>query len=515
MARLIVQKGEGRGEVHEVFPDGTLLGRDADCDVHLTDPRSSRQHLRLFEKDGAWWAQDLGSANGTFLNAKRFEGTVSLSSGDRIRIGSTVLQFEAGVAEPRLSSGPRLPRIEGFELLNPVGRGTTGTVYRARQVNLGRDVAVKVLSRHLARDVRFVERFHAEAKAAAQLTHGNVVPIYDVGESDGLHYFTMAYMPGGSVEELLASMPGSRIPWRTAVPMIIDAARGLAYAEKRGFIHRDVKPGNLMLDNENRVQLGDLGIAKRADEVQGRGIVGTPHYMAPEQARGERVSHLADIYSLGATAYRVLGGKTPFEGDDALAIVRQQATRRPNPLEWLAPDVPLDLVAIVTRMMAQEPQDRFPSAERVVEALEQFLVDRDVQKATRTIRSRRTFAGLGVLMSWLVLLLLAGALGWGLAHFAQIRDWVQERRGRAAAPAEAPPDAPRPPREVVEVLASREAELGEVSLERSADWLGIAQEYEALASSHPVTDPTVADAVRRAGAIRARLDALEAEQKGR
>jgi len=283
---------------------------------------------------------DLGSHNGVYLNDERLPAktTREISFGDALRIGESelVLREEAPDDEGELAGR----RLGGYQLVKRIGSGGMGEVYRAVQVALGRPVAIKILSPELTEDRTFVERFMTEARAAGKLNHPNVAQVHEVGEVDGIYYYSMEYLGGGSVQDRIRG--GGKLPVEEAVKVALGAARALDYAEKHGVIHCDVKPDNLMLTGDGEVRLTDLGIARTvksmAEKVnQEGGVLGSPHYMAPEQARGEPIDHRVDIYSLGATFYRIVAGRTPFTGKTAREIMEKQVYEEPPGLRSLDP----------------------------------------------------------------------------------------------------------------------------------------------------------------------------------
>jgi serine/threonine-protein kinase len=246
-------------------------------------------------------------------------------------------------------------------------------VYRARDVRLNRQVAVKVLPPELAHDPAVRTRFAREAHTAAQLSHPNIVPIYDVGERDGVAYLVMALVNGGNLAGLLARVP--RPPIEEVRRLLSEVADALAYAHTRGVVHRDVKPDNILLDRDSgRAMVTDFGIA-RALEVGARltatGIaVGTPTYMSPEQATGEReVDGRSDIYSLGVLAYQMLTGRVPFTAANSMALLLKHVTEQPRPLAELRPETPRGTREAVERAMAKSPDDRWPTATAFRDAL--------------------------------------------------------------------------------------------------------------------------------------------------
>jgi serine/threonine protein kinase len=260
-----------------------------------------------------------------------------------------------------------------YELEGEIGHGGMSVVYRARDRRLNRPVAIKVLPPELAHDSAIRARFTREAQTSAQLAHAHIVPIYDVGDRNEIAYFVMPIITGGNLGALLAREP--RPPFEEARRLLAEVADALAYAHQRGVIHRDIKPDNILLDGDSgRAMVTDFGIA-RAVEVGTRltvtGIaVGTPTYMSPEQAVGEReVDGRSDIYSLGVVAYQMLTGRVPFSAGNPMALLLKHVSERPRPIADLRPDAPRALRDIVERALMKAPEDRWPTAASLREAL--------------------------------------------------------------------------------------------------------------------------------------------------
>ena len=253
-----------------------------------------------------------------------------------------------------------------YQLEGEIGRGGMSVVYRARDLRLNRTVAVKVLPPELAYDVATRTRFTREAQTSAQLSHAHIVPIFDVGERDGIAYFVMALVTGGNLGSLLAHEP--RQPVDEVHRLLREIADGLAFAHLRGVIHRDIKPDNILLDGESgRAMVTDFGIAQAIEagtRLTVTGIaVGTPAYMSPEQAMGERqVDGRSDIYSLGVVAYQMLTGRLPFTAGNSMALLMKHVTEPPRPIAELRPDAPRALCDAVERALSKQPEDRWPTA---------------------------------------------------------------------------------------------------------------------------------------------------------
>ncbi len=257
-----------------------------------------------------------------------------------------------------------------YELLEELGRGGMAIVFKARERQLERDIAIKVLPFSLAFDKEFVERFQREARTSAKLEHPGIIPIYRVGKSGRVIYFVMKFLRGKPLSSVLAAR-GS-LPPAEIRQVLVQVARALAYAHKSGIVHRDIKPDNIMFDEHGMAVVTDFGIAKAATggKLTGTGMsIGTPHYMSPEQARAQALDGRSDIYSLGVVAYQCLTGHVPFDGEDSFSIGYKHI------MEEL-PTPPLEsydqrtVFEIIKRMMAKSPDDRFQTAEDLVQSLE-------------------------------------------------------------------------------------------------------------------------------------------------
>ncbi len=265
-------------------------------------------------------------------------------------------------------------RVAGFELIERIGRGGMGTVYRALQTSLNRIVALKLLSAHLTGNTRFLERFRREGRLGAKLDHPNVVQVYDVGEANGIHYIAMEYVEGESLGRRIAREGPLSEEETIRVGRAITSALGRA--EDAAIVHRDVKPSNILLGTKGQVKLADLGLARQAalDETalcdEGT-TLGTPSYMSPEQAKGKTdIDVRSDIYSLGATLYHATAGGPPFTGENPLSVLRQHAECKPQPLCERCPSASKALSYVVGRMLAKKPDQRYQHAVELMEALD-------------------------------------------------------------------------------------------------------------------------------------------------
>jgi predicted Ser/Thr protein kinase len=255
-----------------------------------------------------------------------------------------------------------------YEVIEELGRGGMAVVYRAREKALDREVAIKVLPAAMAFDAGFVERFEREAKTAGQLEHPNIVPIYRVGRSGSVIFFVMKFLRGQSLSVILRER--SKLAVHEVRHILLETASALGYAAKRGVVHRDIKPDNILLDQEGHCVVTDFGIAKTASgpHTAAGTSMGTPRYMSPEHAQGTPVDGRSDIYSLGVVAYQCLVGKTPFDGDDPFAILYKHInTPIPNP--ELGSEEERTLYAVIERMLAKRQEERFQSASELIAAL--------------------------------------------------------------------------------------------------------------------------------------------------
>lgn len=249
---------------------------------------------------------------------------------------------------------------ERFRIDSLIAYGGMARVYKGTDLTLARTVAVKVLSEDLAKDPNFLLRFRREAQAAASLTHPNIVGVYDTGAEAGIHYIVMEYVEGSTLQEILAD-EGPLSPERAAA-IGADVARALAEAHKKGIVHRDVKPGNIMVAKNGFVKVMDFGIAKAATSgalTQVGSVLGTVAYLSPEQAREEEVDARSDIYSLGSMVYQMLTGRAPFTAETLMEMVNKLNNQAPTPPTRLNPIIPLGLEAVVMKSLAKDPTHRY------------------------------------------------------------------------------------------------------------------------------------------------------------
>jgi eukaryotic-like serine/threonine-protein kinase len=328
--------------------------------------------------------------------------------------------------------------VPGFTILDELGRGGMGVVYRARQIELNRLVALKMVLGGANAEEKERVRFLAEAEAVAAIHHPHVVQVFEFGRHDGRPYFAMEFLTGGNLARTIGD--GSGLPAARAAGILEKCARGVQAAHDLGIVHRDLKPANILLDAAGEPKVTDFGLAKRggqADLTRTGAVMGTPAYMAPEQARGQTkfVGPAADVHALGAILFECLTGRPPFQADDTVALIMKVAQDEAPPARRLAPNVPRDLELICQKCLQKEPKDRYPAASALADDLRRYLASEPVsirpagaiERAIKWARRRPTLAatyGLSGLAIGL-LVLVTGAV------------WLWQRAERARAEAEA------------------------------------------------------------------------------
>src|SRR6266478_1375214 len=263
---------------------------------------------------------------------------------------------------------------ERYQLQDPIGRGGMATIYRGRDLRMDRVVAIKVLREVYSTDAKFVARFQQEAKAASALQHPNIVQVYDYGQTDGNYYIVMELIEGTDLRRYLRGRGVLDVD--RSVIIAHDVALGLGAAHRRGIVHRDVKPQNVLVGRDGSIKLTDFGIASvykdiNAERLTTTGMtLGTVQYYAPEQAQGEIVNPAADVYALGIVMYEMLTGRPPFDGDTPVAVAMQHIQDVPLPPSQLNPNIPQPLEEIILRCLEKEPQMRFHDGSQLARALE-------------------------------------------------------------------------------------------------------------------------------------------------
>jgi serine/threonine protein kinase len=324
----------------------------------------------------------------------------------------------AGYNKKTARAAELLGELGDYELLEEVGRGGQGVVFRARQKSLNRTVALKVISLGQWASKAHLKRFRLEAEAAASLEHPGIVPIHEVGERDGSCYFSMQFIEGGQLDEVARRKP---MPIRRAVELIAKVARTVHYAHEHGILHRDIKPGNILLDQKGEPHLTDFGLARLVESestvTRTLEVLGTPSYMAPEQAVGDNaaISSVTDVYGLGAVLYQLLTGQPPFAGGTTYETIKLLLETDPRQPRQLNPKIDRDLSTICLKCLEKDPKRRYPSALALAEDLECWLKHEPIQarhtgiftRGKKWVRRNPTSALLAA-----SLVALAAAAGW-------------------------------------------------------------------------------------------------------
>jgi serine/threonine protein kinase len=419
--------------------------------------------LRSFDDPGSFMARPVSDE----LGATR----IHLDSKERTNADVGDLNF----LEPCETPG-RMGKLDAYEIMEVIGRGGMGVVLKALDTKLQRIVAIKVLAPQMATNSMAVKRFLREARAAAAVSHDHVITIFAVEEDERHPYLVMECIVGQSLQQKIDRSSPFRLNETLRIGMQI--ASGLAAAHKQGLVHRDIKPANILLENGvERVKITDFGLARAIDDVgmtQTGQIAGTPQYMSPEQAMGERVDARSDLFSLGSVLYSMCTGRPAFRADTAVAVLRRVCDDTPRPIREINPEVPDWLVGIIDRLLEKRPQDRFQTASEVAELLNNCLawqrqpdgvrppaLPQPIRRPSPSKRPLRILSLAMILIAMASLFLIVPAL-----HLLTLRRYVESREtipeSASAIPHEqTQADRPTP---VGDKVASDEAPGAEVSM---------------------------------------------------
>ncbi|MCC6672792.1 MAG: protein kinase [Planctomycetes bacterium] len=482
---LIVESGPDAGRRTTLVRETPCtVGTAESCGLRLRDPAVQPEHFVVKAmKDEGFGAKALAGA--TRVNGAEIQAT-RLRDGDVLEAGRTRLRFQVAAPAGATAAGDAPKTLGEFRLLDVLGRGGMGIVYRAEQTRLHREVALKVLSKELTKDPVFVARFMAEARAAARLSHPNVVQIFDANHDGDTYFYSMEVMHNGSLEQRLKKE--GKLPPADAVKAILDAAKGLAYAESMRMVHRDIKPDNLMIDRHGTVKIVDLGLAGGDDDEHGK-VLGTPHFMSPEQIQGKPLDHRSDLYSLGCTFFRLVTGRTPFQGATSKDIVRAQLTEEAPLAHKIEPSVPTEVSAVITRLLAKDPAQRYGTAGEVIAEL-QHILHPPVRR------------GIWIAAAGLAVVVAGGALWWALTRTPETHVIVREKDN---------PEAAR----IAEEKRQLEADNARLKVEaQGLEGIPKAEALEAMARAHPETK-AAARALADAKALREQVAAAERARQAR
>ncbi len=352
MAFLVMQR-EGHTLQYDLAKTITL-GRGSQSEILIPSAKASRQHARILVQNGIYTLQDLDSSNGTYLNDARVQSQL-LTHGDIIRIGNVTLTFLEHINDPLLGR-----RLGHYHILQQIGQGGMGTIYRANQVGLNREVALKVMKKELAETPGFVDDFFREARLSGNLEHPNMIHVYDADKDGGYYYLSMEFVRGETLSDRLDRL--GRIPPMELAQICAAVCDGLAYAHGHQITHQDIKPQNIMITDTGVIKIADLGLAKvmqyGEDQSPDRPAMGTPLYIPPEVIRKSPPDSRSDLYSLAATMYHLLTGEPPYMADKVREIVRMHLEEPVPDPRAIVEEIPEDLSKLVMQAMSKDPARR-------------------------------------------------------------------------------------------------------------------------------------------------------------
>jgi len=375
--KLTITKGILSGSAYQLRPPCSItMGRSSACEINLKkDLRLSRVHCQIEITDNGAFITDLNSSNGTFVNDQKIISQ-PLNNNDSIKIGSTTFVLEIELDKPEETDSQSAVEIAGYKIVEKIGEGGMGTVFKAIQVSMNRIVAFKVLNVREGDVEEAGKKFLREAQTGAKVTHGNIVRFYDCGCDKGLYYVVMEFIDGTPLDKLMENSPNHRLPFQQVVSIANQLCDALDYLYTMKLVHRDIKPANIILQEMDIAKLTDFGLAKRFQgsllsglTMEGEGK-GTLIYMPPEQIDDAlHADHRADIYSLGATMYHMLTGRIPFYGTTLQNLIYQVENAYPPKVHEINPEVPRKLSKVVEKCMQKDKNRRYQSAAKLKEAL--------------------------------------------------------------------------------------------------------------------------------------------------
>ena len=382
MPSLYVEKGIDKGLTFPCNCDTpVIIGRGTSCTITLQDVSTSRNHFKIFKQDDQYYIEDMASRNGTRVNDENIQQPTLLQDGDLITAGETTLCWsvdQSRSTEPLVGT-----EINGYKIMKKLGRGGMGVVYLARQGFLEREVAFKIMmpkGTNAINNNELIQSFLQETRTYATFNHPNIIQIYDAGQWEEYFYFSMEYAPNGSLQDKISGCKS--LPWEEALPYMLDTALGLEYAEKKQIVHCDIKPDNLLISDDNHIKIVDLGIACRMNQLKtDTKVYGTPHFVSPEQAKGLALDHRSDIYSFGATFYRILSGQTPFSGASSTELLWKHVNSTPEPIKELVPNLPDSIAKMIQKMMQKNLDERYKSNTDIIADIHKIM-DRSKRHTT-------------------------------------------------------------------------------------------------------------------------------------
>jgi serine/threonine-protein kinase len=471
-------------EIHQSysrrFLQGVYLGATIDQKANTPCPESNAT-VDSTERDSGIHASSAPESGATM------EHVSSASASGGVTVDGPGLPNAAFSLEEKQPApgNVKFAHVPGYEIVGELGRGGMGVVYKARQLGLNRWVALKMVLAAAHASQHQLNRFLTEAKAVADLQHPNIVQIYENGSHDGLPFFSLEFVGGGSLD---AKVHRKAQPPREAAHMVETLAQAMQYAHERGVIHRDLKPANILLTTDGIPKITDFGLAKRLAEDSGQTksgtLMGTPNYMAPEQARGEiqLVGPLSDVYTLGAILYELLTGRPPFQGPTVLETVKQVTNDEPVPPSRLEPQVPRDLETISLKCLQKDMGKRYESARALAEDLRRFLSDEPIlarpvsnwERLGRWCRRNPRVAALVGTVALLLIVVASGSLAFAY-RLSEEQKRTQEQSDLATRIAglekEAREEADKKAEEArkAQALANQQAELAVDTLNKVTD----------------------------------------------